>query len=32
MWSHKDTTVMQYVWLGVILIAIGGATFVIFIS
>ena len=32
MWSHRDTTVMHYIWLAVICIGIGGATIVLFIS
>ena len=32
MWSHRDTTVMHYIWLGVICTAIGTATLILFIS
>jgi hypothetical protein len=32
MWSHRDTTVMQYIWLAVICTGIVGATIVLFIS
>jgi len=32
MWSHKDTTAMQYIWLFVILLAILGFTVVVFLG
>jgi len=32
MWSHRDTTAMQYVWLFVILLAILGGTMVVFLG
>ena len=32
MWSHKDTTTMQYVWLVIILFFIGIGTFSVFLG
>ena len=32
MWSHKDTTAMHYIWLGVIVLAWGGAVVVLVLT